>query len=73
MDDLGNRDSVNVRDGNDIDYVIDNPTNRYTSIDGNHLPLTLNVKQYVRSVIQVYLYQNFHMNGIQKPIHDNYA
>jgi len=31
-DDLGNRKNVNVRDGNDITYTVDNLTNRYTSI-----------------------------------------
>ena len=31
MDDLGNRNSVNVRDGNNVDDAIDNVTNRYDS------------------------------------------
>ena len=31
-DDLGNRENVNVRDGNDITYAVDNLTNRYTSV-----------------------------------------
>jgi hypothetical protein len=29
IDDLGNRDSVNVRDGNNVNYAIDNRTGRY--------------------------------------------
>jgi hypothetical protein len=29
IDDLGNRDNVNMRDGSDINYVIDDLTNRY--------------------------------------------
>jgi hypothetical protein len=32
MDDLGNRDKVNVRDANDVDYVIDYLTNRYSKV-----------------------------------------
>lgn len=34
---LGNRDQVKVRDGSNIDYVIDANTNRYTSVGGNSL------------------------------------
>jgi RHS repeat-associated protein len=37
IDDLGNRDNVNVRDGTNINYVIDEYTNRYDSVDGNNL------------------------------------
>jgi RHS repeat-associated protein len=37
MDDLGNRDSAGLRDGNNVDYAIDNLTNRYHSVDGNGL------------------------------------
>jgi len=37
IDDLGNRDLVNVRDGNNVDYVIDANTNRYDSVGGNSL------------------------------------
>ena len=37
IDDLGNRDAVNVRDGSTVDYVIDNLTNRYESVGGNSL------------------------------------
>jgi len=37
MDDLGNRTSVNVRDGSDVSYTVDNLTNRYTAIDSNSL------------------------------------
>ncbi|MCK4292071.1 MAG: hypothetical protein KAY65_02655 [Planctomycetes bacterium] len=37
IDDLGNRDNVNIRDGNDVDYSIDNLTNRYNSVGGNTL------------------------------------
>ncbi len=35
IDDLGNRSNVNLRDTTDVNYVIDNLTNRYTSIDSN--------------------------------------
>ncbi|MHC4527931.1 MAG: RHS repeat domain-containing protein [Planctomycetota bacterium] len=35
--DLGNRSTVNVRDGSDVNYVIDNLTNRYETVDGNGL------------------------------------
>jgi hypothetical protein len=34
---LGNRDSVNVRDGNNVNYDIGNLTNRYDSVGGNTL------------------------------------
>jgi RHS repeat-associated protein len=37
MDDLGNRDLVNLRDDSNEDYVIDNITNRYTSVGGDNL------------------------------------
>ncbi len=37
IDDLGNRDSVNGRDGNNVDYAIDNLTSRYDSVGGNTL------------------------------------
>ena len=37
MDDLGNRDSVNLKNGSDEDYVIDANTNRYGSVGGNSL------------------------------------
>ncbi|MHC4867878.1 MAG: hypothetical protein ACYTEX_27725, partial [Planctomycetota bacterium] len=37
IDDLGNRDNVNMRDGSDVNYVIDNLTSRYESVDGNNL------------------------------------
>jgi len=37
IDDLGNRDSVIVRDGNNVNYDIDNLTNRYDSVGGNTL------------------------------------
>jgi len=37
MDKLGNRDQVHTRDGNNIDYVIDDLTNRYDSIGGSSL------------------------------------
>jgi RHS repeat-associated protein len=36
IDDLGNRDLVNVRDGSNVDYVIDANTNRYTEIGGSN-------------------------------------
>jgi hypothetical protein len=32
IDDLGNRDNVNMCDGSDVNYVIDNLTNRYERI-----------------------------------------
>ncbi|MHC4621139.1 MAG: hypothetical protein ACYTEQ_25615 [Planctomycetota bacterium] len=32
MDDLGNRDMVSMRDGNDVNYVIDYLTNRYSKV-----------------------------------------
>jgi len=32
MDKLGNRTAVNVRDGNDIAYTVDNLTNRYRKV-----------------------------------------
>ena len=35
IDDLGNHTGVNVRDGNDVAYLVDNLTNRYPSIDSN--------------------------------------
>jgi YD repeat-containing protein len=34
MDNLGNRDNVNIHDGTDVDYVIDANTNRYISVGG---------------------------------------
>jgi YD repeat-containing protein len=34
---LGNRDSVIVRDGNNVNYDIDNLSNRYESVGGNTL------------------------------------
>lgn len=34
MDDLGNRDSVNLKSGSDVNYVIDANTNRYASVGG---------------------------------------
>lgn len=37
MDDLSNRTEVNLRDGSDEAYVVDDNTNRYTSIGGNNL------------------------------------
>ena len=37
MDDLGNRTTVNVRDGNDVNYVVDNLTNRYNSVGDANL------------------------------------
>ncbi|MHC4867564.1 MAG: RHS repeat domain-containing protein [Planctomycetota bacterium] len=37
IDDLGNRDNVNMRDGSDVNYVIDDLTNRYETVDGNSL------------------------------------
>jgi RHS repeat-associated protein len=37
MDDLGNRTEVNLRNGSDETYVVDDDTNRYTSIGGNNL------------------------------------
>lgn len=37
MDDLGNRTEVDLRDGSDETYVVDDDTNRYTSIGGNNL------------------------------------
>jgi len=37
MDKLGNRESVNVRDGNDVNYAVDTLTNRYDSIGANSL------------------------------------
>ena len=37
IDDLGNRTSVNVRDGNNVAYSVDNLTNRYNSVGGNSL------------------------------------
>ncbi len=36
IDDLGNRSLVNVRDGSNVDYVIDANTNRYTEIGGSN-------------------------------------
>ncbi|MHC4154055.1 MAG: RHS repeat domain-containing protein [Planctomycetota bacterium] len=35
--DLGNRTTVNVREGNDVNYVVDNPTNRYNSVGDPNL------------------------------------
>ena len=37
IDDLGNRDMVNVRSGPDANYVIDANSNRYISVGGNSL------------------------------------
>jgi len=37
MDDLGNRSNVNVRDGNDVAYSVDNLTNRYNSVGDANL------------------------------------
>ena len=37
IDDLGNREKVNGRDGNDVTYSIDNLTNRYNNVGGNSL------------------------------------
>ncbi|MFC1678049.1 hypothetical protein ACFL3G_13445 [Planctomycetota bacterium] len=37
MDDLGNRNNVNLRSGSNEDYVIDANTNRYTSVGGDSL------------------------------------
>jgi len=37
MDDLGNRTNVNIKDGSDVNYVVADLTNRYTSVDGNSL------------------------------------
>jgi len=37
MDKLGNRDQVHTRDGNNVDYVIDDLTNRYDSVGGSTL------------------------------------
>ena len=37
LDDLGNRDLVNLRDSNNVDYVIDANNNRYISVGGNSL------------------------------------
>jgi len=37
MDDLGNRSNVNVRDGNDVTYSVDNLTNRYNSVGDANL------------------------------------
>ncbi len=34
---MGNRTGVNLRDTNDIEYIVDNLTNRYESVDGNSL------------------------------------
>jgi len=37
IDDLGNRTNVNVRNGNDVSYSVDNLTNRYNSVGGTNL------------------------------------
>jgi len=37
IDDLGSRDSVNVPDGNSVDYEIDDLTSRCDSVGGNAL------------------------------------
>jgi len=37
MDDLGNRDTVNLRSGSDVNYVVDVLTNRYTAVGSNSL------------------------------------
>ena len=37
MDKLANRDQVHLRDGNNIDYDVDNLTNRYDSVGGSAL------------------------------------
>jgi YD repeat-containing protein len=37
MDDLGNRTKVNEHDGADVNYVVDNLTNRYDSVGANSL------------------------------------
>ena len=37
MDDLGNRTTVNVRDGNDLNCVVDNLTSRYNSVGDANL------------------------------------
>jgi YD repeat-containing protein len=37
MDDLGNRTKVNVRDGNDVNYVVDDLTNRYNTVGDANL------------------------------------
>jgi len=37
MDKLSNRTNVNIRDANDVNYVVNNLNNRYRSIDGNNL------------------------------------
>jgi len=37
MDDLRNRTTLNVRDGNDVNYLVDNLTNRYNSVGDANL------------------------------------
>jgi len=37
MDDLGNRSNVNVKDGNDVSYSIDELTNRYEKVGDANL------------------------------------
>jgi YD repeat-containing protein len=37
MDDLGNRTTVNVRDGNDVNYLVDSLTNRYNTVGDANL------------------------------------
>ena len=37
MDKLGNRTNVNLKDGNDVTYSVDNLTNRYNTVGGNSL------------------------------------
>ena len=37
MDKLSNREKVNIRDGNDVSYDVNEITNRYASIGSNSL------------------------------------
>ena len=60
IDDLGNREKVNVRDGNGITYTVDNLTNRYTSIEDANLTYDAagNLTQDQRGYEYEYDYEN---------------
>jgi len=64
IDDLGNRDSVIVRDGNNVDYDIDNLSNRYDSVGGN--TLAYDAAGNLTKDRQGYTYQYDYENRITK-------
>jgi len=60
MDKLGNRDQVHTRDGNNIDYVIDDLTNRYDKVGNNTLTYDVagNLKKDKADYTYYYDYEN---------------